>query len=428
MLLYTDIMQILGLASINQNDLQYILNKNLKNNYFCIYAGKQIIRIDDMQNMPSDSDDKSKIKFHPLNKQESSSSHLLIDDSIHLYLRNLTYNIFNEVITTKESTKYKLSNLFNIITATSFSKNLISFEIDFTNSPKSAKVNFKYPLYDMLSTMHNNTIFGIHLEDDEIKLFKQIYENYIIKIIDDLFKEPIKIPAQSDHYSQFYTLMTIKLMLEETYWKKYNMCFINCKRMLPKYKEMLSDLNHCSYYDEFTRFDDIYTDKDRELDEEAYKNELQIRKESEPNWLLLKDNEMGKNEQQLAVTEKNNIRQIIDRFGQLIEYDSKQYLNKIRKFNTDILVQEYKDNYQKFKNNQEWNEIFYWQNIVLDILRNNGGGLWFDTRIKKYCFCSKFNASTVEVDSNELGDLLTRALKDKIKDYSNQNKNVFISN
>ena len=117
--------------------------------------------------------------------------------------------------------------------------------------------------------------------------------------------------------------------------------------MLPKYKEMLSDLNHRIQYDESTWFDDIYTQKDRELDEEAYKNELQIRKESEPDWLLLKDNEMGKDEQQPAVIENNNIKQIINRFGQLIEYDAKQYLNKIRKFNTDILVQEYRDNYKK---------------------------------------------------------------------------------
>ena len=290
---------------------------------------KQMIRMDDIRNMPSDYNNKPIIGFHPLTKLKESCSHLLIDDSVHLYLKNLTLNIFKKVITTKngtivtyitnafdtpqldnlsnptKNTKYKFYNLFNIVSATSFSKNLISFEIDFTNSPKSAKVNFKYPLYDMLSTIHNNTIFGIHLEDDEIKLFKQIYENYIISKIDDLFKEPIEIPTQSDHYPQFYTLMTIKLMLEEFYWKNYDIYFIfNFKIMLPKYKEMLSDLNHRNEYDEFTRFDDIYTDKDRELDEEAYKNELQIRQESEPNWLLLKDDEMGKNEQQLAVTEK----------------------------------------------------------------------------------------------------------------------------
>ena len=447
MLLYTDIMRILGLESIKQNNLQYILNKNLKNNYRCVYGGKQIIRVDDTRIILSDSDDKSEIEFHPLNKKESSSSHLLIDDSIHLYLRNLTFNIFKKVITTKDgtivtsfvnkfdtpqldnllnptkNTKYKFDNLFNIVTATSFSKNLISFEIDFTNSPKEAKVNFKYPLYNMLKSIQNNTIFGIHLEDDEIKLFKQIYENYIITTIDDLFKEPIIIPKESNQYFMFYTLMTIKLILEETYWKKYDICFINCKRILLKYKKMLSNLNHYSQYDEITKFNNIYTQKDIELDQEAYKNEMQIRKESEPNWLLLKDNEMGKNKKQLAVTENNNIEQVLDVFGNFLgSYNIKHYTNAINKFNADILVQERKDNYQIWKNDQEWKEIFYLQNIVLDILKTDGGALWYDSRIKKYCFRSKLNGSISEVDSNELGDLLTRAFKEKIIHFERNNR------
>ena len=63
MLLYTDIMRILGLESIKQNNLQYILNKNLKNNYRCVYGGKQIVRVDDTQIILSDSDDKSEIEF-----------------------------------------------------------------------------------------------------------------------------------------------------------------------------------------------------------------------------------------------------------------------------------------------------------------------------------------------------------------------------
>jgi len=229
----------------------------------------------------------------------------------------LTYNIFDKVITTKDgtntrdyrldtiqlkkllnptkTTKYKLFNLFNIVTATSFSKNLISFEIDFTNSPKNARVNFKYPLYNMLTTTKNNTIFGIHLENNEIELFKQIYENYIIVPIDALFKEPIMIPQKSNQHPKFYTLMTIKLMLKETYWKNYNICFINCKDMIPKYKKMFSDLNQYKQYNDFIKFDDIYTTEDKKLDQEAYVNELQIRKESEPNWNLLKDNEMKTN-------------------------------------------------------------------------------------------------------------------------------------
>ena len=444
-LFYQNVMAFLGLKSIKQNNLLHILNKNLKNDYMYTCDNKQMIRIDDMHLYYNQ---KPIIVFHPLTKLKESCSHLLIDDSIHLYLRNLTFNIFRKIITTKDgtivtyitnafdtpqldnlsnptkNTKFKFYNLFNILSATSFSKNLISFEIDFTNSPKSAKVNFKYPLYDMLSTIHNNTIFGIHLEDDEIKLFKQIYENYIISKIDDLFKEPIEIPTQSDHYPQFYTLMTIKLMLEEFYWKNYDICFIfNFKNKIKIYKDMLSNLNHYTQYDEFTKFDNIYTEKDQELDQEAYKNELKIRQETEPNWLLLKDDEMGKNKQQLVVIENNNIGQVVDSFGNFLgSYNIKQYNNAINRLNTDMLVQNHKDNYQLWKNDQEWKEIFYLQNLVLDILKTNGGALWYDTRIKKYCFRSKLNGSISEVDSKELGDLLTRALKEKIIHYKNNNK------
>jgi hypothetical protein len=214
-------------------------------------------------------------------------------------------------------------------------------------------------------------------------------------------------------------------MLEESYWKNYNICFINCKRMLPRYKEMLLDLNHRNKYDEFTKFDNIYTKRDRELDQEAYKNELQIRKESEPNWLLLKDDEMKKNKQQLSVIKDNNIGQILDNFGNFLGlYNIKQYTNAINKLNTDILIREQKDNYQIWKNNQEWKEIFYLQNIVLDILKTDGGALWYDSRIKKYCFRSKLNGSMSKVDSNELGDLLTRALKEKIRHFDNYNYNL----
>jgi len=449
---YENIMNLFNLKSIMQNNLLYILNKNLKNDYLCTYDNKQMIRIDDRSKVPNEEDEGLMIPFHPLINIKESCSHLLIDDSVHLYLRNLTFHIFRKIITTQDgtitkspynmfdtdqlndllkpnkNTKYKFYNLFNIVSATSFSKNLISFEIDFTNSPQNVKVNFKYPLYDMLSTTQNNTIFGIHLETDEIKLFKQIYENYIINIINNLFQEPIKIPKQSNQYPKFYILATIKLMLEETYWKQYNIYFIfSFKDKIKRYKDMLSNLNQYKQYNEFTFLEYIYTKRAQEIDQEAYKNEIQIRQASEPNWLLLKGDKMVNGKQQPAVIKNNNIVQTIDKFGRLIEYDTKQYQNKIRKFTAEILAQEYKNNYQIWKNNQEWNDIFYWQNLVLDILRNNGGGLWYDTRIKKYCFRSKFNASPINVDSTELGDLLTRALKEKITAYLNRNHRTFFS-
>jgi len=435
---YENIMKLLGLKSLPTDDLMYIINRNFKNIHMCTYDNKQLIRIDNEHYIPRIDNLKPIIIFHPLNELEESCSHLLIYDSIHLYLRNLTFSIFSQMMTTEDGTivqglfpasqktKYKFQNLFNIVTATSFSKNVIGFDIDFINSPKNAKVNFKYPLYNMLHTIQNNTIFGIHLEDNEIKLFKQIYETHIIAIIDNLFKDSIEIPALSSQYPRFYILVTIKLMLEEIYWKEYSkigLSFLN-GTAIERYKDMLPSLND---HPKYKYFESIYTESNQKLDQEAYKNEIQIRQESEPNWLLLKGNEVGNEKQQLVVIENNNIGQIIDRFGSLIEYNLKQYQNKIRKFNADILAQRYKDDYQIWENDQEWNDIFTWQNLVLDILQSNGGGLYYDIRINKYCFRSKFNGSPTNVDSNTLGELLSRALREKIIAYINQNDRTSLS-
>ena len=431
---YRHTVGILGLKIMKELDILYVFNRTLSHHNLFLLQGCKFLEADYKYCMQE-----PRIKFYPLCEQKESCSYLVINDSIHLYLKELFFKIFEDIITAKEGsnsgyrmsmldnstlerlvsptkyTKYKFYNLFNIVSDTSFSKNLISFEIDFTNSPNSAKVNFKYPLYNMLSATHNNTIFGIHLEDGEIKLFKQIYENYIITIIDSLFKEPIKIPKNSDFFPMFYILMSIRLMIKKVYLEEYEIRDNNTLAFsIENY-----DISNLNTYNEFYN---RYTVEEQRLDQQAYQNELQIRQESEPNWLLLKDNEMGKNKQLPAVSENNNIGLIIDSFGQLIEYDYKQYLNKIRKFNTDILVQEQKDNYKILKNDQEWKEIFYLQNLVLNILRDNGGALWYDTRIKKYCFRSKLNGSISEVDSKELGDLLTRALKEKIIHYSNNNK------
>ena len=435
---YQNIMNLLGLRTDEQYDFLYILNRKLKNNYMCTYDNKQMIRIDNINNIKNNCDEKPIIRFHPLSKIEKSCSHLLIDDSIHLYLRNLIYNIFIQIITIKDgthpykvpfwldnnqldslpsltkNTRYKLLNLFNIVSATSFSKNLIRFEINFNNSPKEAKVNFKYPLYNMLKSIKNNTIFGIHLEGDEIKLFKQIYENYIISTIDNLFKESIKIPTQSDQFPQFYTLMIIKLMLEEIYCKKYNICFIynfknNIKNNIKIYKDMLSDLNHYTQYDVFTTFDNIYKEKDQELDEEAYKNELQIRKESEPDWLLLKDN---------IVKEKNRLvsnEEINSRFNK--QYWNK-YIQKISTLNVNRDIESLILDNERMKNQAELAEILDMQKLVLNIINGESGRLWFDLRTKKYYFRSEYNGEIVDKDKKGITEILNIAMQKNLPKYN----------
>jgi hypothetical protein len=155
----------LELESVKNNDLQYIYNKNLKNDFKVRCDNKQIVLPYFISFTPQSDEKSLEIEFYPLNEQKKSCSHLVINDSIHLYLRNLIYTLFSKIITIKDSsstyyadkfdvtqldklsnpTKYtnsKFNNLFNIISATSFSKNLISFSIDL-NSSKDAKIEFK---------------------------------------------------------------------------------------------------------------------------------------------------------------------------------------------------------------------------------------------------------------------------------------------
>lgn len=421
--------------SIDGSDSYLYFNNNLN----VTYDNKQMILPDDryLDNVIYEN---LIIKFHPFNEREESCSHLLINDSIHFYLKNLTYNLFNKIITTKDGTsnkKYpnlkfdklaslpnptkntmsKFNNLFNIVTATSFSKNLISFSIDLITLPHNGTVAFQYPLYDELFRMNNNTIFGIYLEDVEIKLFKRIYENYLIKTIDNLFEEVIRIPQSSSMYPRFYIHMKMLLKLQETFWEEYNKEFFHIvKDKFIDYNEMLNNLT------QFENRMPSLSEQQQHFDHQCYKNELEIRKSSESNWLKLKDNNMNKNtkNQQLAIVDEKNIS--VEALIQKI--NSKSYTNyftKLNDFLTKESVDNFKQNYQLNKNNQEFAEIFYWQSLVLKILKENNGSLWFDTRIKKYCFRSKLDGKIVEENKEGISELLSRALKEKITNHIHSN-------
>jgi len=442
-----NILRVLRIKVDMANNLKYLYNKNLKNFSTVSCDGKQMILENDQLSFVSDQKKQSMVIFRLLDEQEESCSRLIINDSIYFYLRNLVYNVFNRIITIKDNTyifeersfdttqldklenptkntKYKFYNLCNIVTATSFSKNLISFSIDLTNSPKDAKVDFKFPLYDALSTIKKNNIFGIHLEDCEIKLFKQIYENYIIDTIDNLFKDAIEIPENSSSYPQLYVLLRIKLMLEETFWTKYNIKFIpDIEKQLLQFDEMLSDLN------KLTNQISLDTEHQQKLDRQSYRNELDTRKKSEPNWLLLKDSTMQENldnKQTEVITDtKKDI--AIESFEKHLEENRIKYINKINSILFDKSIMNFEQNYQIMKNNQEWSEIFLWQKLVLDILNASDGNLWFDIRIDKYCFRSKIGSKIVYKDEDQIGELLTRALADKITNFLNGNNNGFFS-
>ena len=182
---------------------------------------------------------------------------------------------------------HKLNYLFDVHSDISLVNNIITFSIDFNSTSNRAKIDFKYPLYDELCTLFNNTLFDIYLEDFEIVLFKKIYEDYIMNMIDKLFHKDIEVPQNSNLYPQYYTLLKIKVILEEAFWKEYDINERpNIKRNLIKYNEMLDNLN------QFTYMLPSISQEQQELDFESYKNEMERRKESESNWLKLKDTKM----------------------------------------------------------------------------------------------------------------------------------------
>jgi len=369
------------------------------------------------------------ILFNPLNNEKESYSMLVLEDGINIKLSDYIYKIICSEFNYNEITVHKWENIYKIITATKLSRTLIDYSFTFNNK-NTADVKIEYPLFNMLKNTKDN-IVGITLEKSEIDLLIEIYQSFIIDVIDDIFKESITIPAQNNKYHYFYTLIKFYLNTAEQIFNKYKLLKSNLYISHLK-KDINSIENDINNLNKFTPYD--FSDK---LDKELYIQEIKTRKESEPDWLLLKGNEMGKSKKQsavvednkmgkskkeLAVVEDNNIGKIIDNFGNFLgTYNIKQYNNAINKFNTEMLVREQKDNYQIWKNDQEWKDIFYLQNLVLNVLKTNGGALWYDRRINKYCFRSKLNGSISKVNSEELGDLLTRAFKERIIHFYNNN-------
>lgn len=88
---YKDIMIILDLKSLRANDSLYLHNKNLKNDNHITCDGKQFVLTNDTQIESENHKKRLTIKFNPLNEQNESCSRLIIEDSIHFYLRNSTF-------------------------------------------------------------------------------------------------------------------------------------------------------------------------------------------------------------------------------------------------------------------------------------------------------------------------------------------------
>ena len=130
----------------------------------------------------------------------------------------------------------------------------------------------------------------------------------------------------------------------------------------------------------------------------------------------LKDDVM----QEKPTTTSDETITFLNNFGNYITVNKEKYDKKLASFN----LLELDENYQMMKNDQEWSELFYWQEMVLNILRTEGGGLWFDTRIGKYCFRSKIGGKITTETKDQISKLLTRALKEKIEEALNNDKYI----
>jgi len=95
------ILQVLGIEKDGSKNLKYIQN-NIKNYQNLIYDSKKVILEDDQLFLCEGTENQTKVIFNLFDK-EASCSHLIINDCIYFYLRNLFYIIFNQIITIKDN-------------------------------------------------------------------------------------------------------------------------------------------------------------------------------------------------------------------------------------------------------------------------------------------------------------------------------------
>ncbi len=415
---------------------------------------------------------KSKLFFTPIDEHGSLCSFLALEDAIHSKLSNNIYEIFKIVIEKKLNinikendyysfdrknisalpkiaiyTFYKWVNLYNIITATFFSRNLISFTFSYNRDTQSSKIKFDYPLYGYLGDIKNNMIFGIFLEDFEIKLFKDIYKNFIMNIFEDIQEKDINIPLKSNKCTTFYTLIRLYLRINELLINEYK---LRVERVgLHFTKEEITILDNLNNYIDFEnnpklieKFEEI-----KKADNEAYNKELKIRKESSPNLLLLKDNIVeeklpGIQDRKEIIPFDNFNKERVYSLNKLFEYLSdekaiKNYKKSLREIMSlekkthDISIENSRRDYlDKIDREFKLDNIFYWEDIVLNIINRDSLCLclWFNSEDDKYYFRAGVNSRVKSADkkkiSKKINDSLNQELNDFIirKNYNNSKR------
>jgi hypothetical protein len=386
----------------------------------------------------------TEIIFSPFGENESICSFLALNDSINSKLSKFVHRIFKIVIEKKlninikrdntdntddidifddkiiselpsinKYTPYKWKNIYNIINAIPFSKDIISFSFEYSDNSQSAQVKFNYPLYTYLLQLKDNTIFGIKLSTSEIELFKKIYEIFIINIFEKTFIKPIKVPTDSDKFCKFYIFVNFYLEVNKFLLQKFKLKICNfISEDLDEINKIINNLNRYEYKQKNT-FDAERIERIKKFDEEAYKNELKIREESKPNLFLLKDSIMSKKRDVIIyeeIEEKFKIEQLRTYYQKLASYIGR------KKAELEI------SNIEREQNNEDFEIILDMQYLALQIIKSDGGLLFFDIRNKKYYFRSDSENNIIPYDKNDILVILNRAMQKNLPKYHNYNK------
>ncbi len=368
---------------------------------------------------------KNEVYFNPLSNNKNECSILITEDAVYKKIEHNIEGEFNNIIIKKCNEKklnyYHIINKFKYIFRTikvPFSKNIIQFTYNISNN--DCKITLEYPLLKFLSTQNKNIVFGVHLEDYELEIFKYAYKS-VIDLIDEEFQYTFKIPAKSNKFPEFYIIMKIYFQINESFKNIFSNKYHNTKNML-------DNLNIFAF-DSYSFSDDMlerngrtkYIDYINKLiiqEQNQYQEELKIRQFYTKDWLFSKDNNMIKEKKSNLITQDEINKKFNNQYFNT-------YIQKISSFHANQDLERCINDIKYMKNNHEYSEILYLQQVALNIINGEGGRLWFDTRTKKYSFRSEYSGKIVHNDKKEITVILNRAMQKNLPKYHIYDKNSF---
>jgi hypothetical protein len=372
------------------------------------------------------------VPFHPCSDYNSCSL-LLIENQIHQELSRTAFDevidvlkmkatdidekkiprrykdeILNQFDSSNTFTVLKWENLFKVLTATPYIKHMIDFSFDTDTIFSNTKVICTYPLYDYLGEIEDKTIFGIEFKSNEIKVIKQIYRYQVIDKLEELFSKKITVIQNSNAFPKFYIWMRIYFEVCKQYKHRFLRGYI--KSNIEPLEKKLENLNQ--YNIEDLKWNSLLS----QFDTEEYNTEIKKREECYPK-LLSKEFMMAKEKNKLMTVEEYNIK--------LNDKTIDKYITELSKLNAKIMLQEEMSRVQQLQNSTEYQGILEMQRLVMSIINDEGGRLWYDTRIKKYCFRSRYDGKIVEHNKKDITEILNRAIQKNLPKYHIDDTNTF---